>query len=40
MEWNPNKIKIFRTWFTNDLQNCEQLNLRQKYSEIKALYKV
>ncbi|WP_419609554.1 reverse transcriptase family protein [Thiolapillus sp.] len=39
MEWNPCKFKILGIWFTNDLKNCELLNFKDKFFEIKALYK-
>ena len=39
MEWNPCKFKILGIWFTNDLKNCELLNFKEEFSEIKALYK-
>ena len=39
MEWKPCKFKILGIWFTNDLKNCELLNFKDKFSEIKALYK-
>ena len=40
MDWNPPKFKILSIWFTNNLKECEQLNFREKFWEIKALYKV
>ena len=40
MDWNPPKFKILGIWFTNNLKECEQLNFREKFLEIKALYKV
>ena len=39
MEWNPPKFKILGIWFTNDLKDCEVVNFREKFSEIRALYK-
>ena len=40
LDWNPPKFKILGIWFTNNLKECEQLNFREKFLEIKALYKV
>ena len=40
MEWNLPKFKILRIWFTNNLKDCEVVNFRGKFSEIRALYKV
>ena len=40
MEWNPSKFKILGIWFTNDMKQCEVINFQEKFSEIKALYKV
>ena len=40
MDWNPPKFKILGIWFTNNLKECEQLNFRENFLEIKALYKV
>ena len=40
MEWNPPKFKILGIWFTNDLKDCEVVNFREKFSEIRVLYKV
>ena len=40
MEWNPPKFKILGIWFTNDLKDCEVVNFSEKFSEIRALYKV
>ena len=40
MEWNPPKFKILGIWFTNGLNECEVLNVRDNFSEIRALYKV
>ena len=40
MDWNPPKLKILGIWFTNNLKECELLNFREKFLEIKALYKV
>ena len=40
MECNPPKFKILGIWFTNDLKECEVLNCSDKFSEIRALYKV
>ena len=40
MDWNPPKFKILGIWFTNNLKECELLNFREKFLEIKALYKV
>ena len=38
MEWNPPKFKILGVWFTNDLQNCENLNYTEKFLETKKLF--
>ena len=40
MEWNPPKFKVLGIWFTNDTKHCEVINFQEKFSEIKALYKV
>ena len=40
MEGNPCKFKILGIWFTYDLKNCELLNFKVKFSEMKALYKI
>ena len=33
-------LQIVGIWFTNALKDCEEINLRGTFSEIKALYKV
>lgn len=38
--WNPIKFKILGIWFTNDLKECLQLNLNDKFAEIRQLYKI
>ena len=36
----PSKFKILGIWFTNDMKQCEGIFFQEKFSEIKALYKV
>ena len=37
--WNGTH-QILGLWFTNDLKDCHVVNFHQKFSEIRALYKV
>ena len=38
MTWNPPKYKILGLWFTNNLENMIELNLNDKFYEIKTLF--
>ena len=40
MELNPARCKLLGIWFTNSLKHCKEINLREKFAEIKALSKV
>lgn len=40
MEWNPPKFKVLGMWFTNDLQNCENINYAEKFAETKKLFQI
>jgi len=40
MEWDPHKFKILGIWFTNDLKDCTENNVKEKFAEIKILYKI
>lgn len=40
MIWNPTKIKILGIWFTQDLKDCETINYKDKFAEIKVLFKI
>ena len=40
IDWNPSKFKILGIWFTNDLRDCVSLNFREKFLEVKNLYKI
>ena len=39
VEWNPPKFKILGFWFTNDLKDCDVVNFREKFSEIRLCTK-
>lgn len=39
MEWNPEKFKILGLWFTVDLSKMEEINIADKFAEIKRLFK-
>ena len=38
MTWNPPKFKILGLWFTNNLDEMEKINTRDKYLETKKLF--
>ena len=38
MSWNPPKFKILGLWFTNNVENMEQMNTQDKYLETKLLF--
>ena len=40
LQWNPDKFKILGIWFTNDLNDCVDLNYNEKFREILILYKI
>ena len=40
MEWNPPTFKILGIWFTNNLENCENLNYSQKCAEVKNVMRI
>ena len=40
IEWNPPKFKILGIWFTNDLENCYDINYQEKLADVKHLFKV
>ena len=40
LEWNPPKFKVLGIWFTNDLQNCANINYNEKLADIKHLFKI
>ena len=40
IKWNPPTFKILGIVFTNDLVDCVDINFRDKFLEIKRLYKV
>ena len=40
MEWNPERFKILGVWFTLDLKKCVEINFREKFLEIKNMFKV
>ena len=40
ISWNPDKFKILGIWFMNDLNECIDFNLKEKFNEIKKLYKI
>ena len=40
MNWNPDKFKILGLWFTDDLEECVNINFRDKLEEIRKLYKI
>jgi hypothetical protein len=40
MEWNPPKFKILGIWFTNNLENCENINYSEKFAEVKNLMRI
>ena len=39
MTWNPPKFKVLGIWFTNNLKGMKELNLNDKFFEIKTLFK-
>ena len=40
MTWNPDKIKILGLWFTNDLKDMGEMNLNDKFYEIRTLFRI
>ena len=40
MNWNPPRFKILGIWFSADLSDCSEFNIREKGLEVKALYKI
>ena len=40
MCWNPPKFKILGLWFTNDTCNIAELNLDDKFQEVKKLFNI
>lgn len=40
MTWNPKKLKILGLWFTNDLTNLTEMNLKDKLMEVDKLFKI
>ena len=40
MEWNPPKFKVLGVWFTNNVNECVQINYREKFEEVKQLMKL
>ena len=40
MEWNPPKFKVPGIWFTNDLDNCENINYPEKFAEVKCSLRI
>jgi hypothetical protein len=40
MEWNPERFKILGIWFTNDCRGCVEINFKEKFAEIKNMFKV
>lgn len=37
--WNPDRFKILGVWFTNDLKDCVDINIKEKWIEVKLLYR-
>ncbi|XP_076453470.1 uncharacterized protein LOC143288729 [Babylonia areolata] len=40
IEWNPPKFRILGIWFTNDLQNCANMNYSEKLADVIQLFRV
>ena len=40
LKWNPSKFKMFGIWFSNDLQNCVDINYNEKLTDVKNVFKV
>ena len=40
MDWNPPKFKILGIWFTKDGKDMENLNMKEKFGEVKRLYNI
>ena len=40
MSWNPNKFKLLGVWFTNNLEGMMELNLNDKFNEIKKPFNI
>ena len=40
MEWNPERFKILGIWFTLDLKKCVEINFRERFLEIKNMFKI
>ena len=40
MTWNPLRFKILGLWFTNDLTNMTDINIANKFTEVKTLFKI
>ena len=38
MKWNPLRFKILGLWFTNDLDSMTEINIKDKFNEVKKLF--
>ena len=38
MEWNPDKFKILGLWFTSNLANMTQINMADKFTEVRNMF--
>ena len=40
MSWNPRKFKLLGLWFTNDLSDMADINLKEKFTETIKLFRI
>ena len=40
MTWNPDKFKLLGIWFTNKIESMTELNMKDKFNEIKKLFNI
>ena len=40
MEWNPHIFMTLGIWLTNDLKDCECIDVHERWAEIKKLYTI
>ena len=40
MNWNPDKFKLLGIWFTNKIEGMTELNMKDKFTEIKKLFNI
>ena len=40
IEWNPKQFKILGVWFTQNLEECANINYDEKFLEVKTLFNI